>query len=552
MVGFFFWRQGSSLQNSLSGLFRSMVHDILEACPNLIPDILPSYWAAVKDSPMSRSKIEIPAGSIMAALVSLMDHTHVYASHRLCLVIDGLDEYVETEITDYRALVDMISSWVRRSDGNLKICVSSREENVFMNAFPGDQRVRLHDLTHQDMRHYTRDLLVHIDSDVLLTRLSSEIPKKSNGIFLWAALVVRTIRKEIEAEASEQRLIEILDQLPEGLDALFQYILQGLDKHHRTRLLRTISMLNKAKTFEIWPWGTAPPPFLLTAYSFFDDYDANPEFATLSDFNDRFPTLGDLKWRVARTEKQLRNTSGGLIEVVDIHEEFPMNLSRLEFVHRSVPEVFEQGPLAAEMAAVVDNFDACGAFAKLYLAALRFMNGPRLRSDGVCSHLVAFLLDNFNDETFTLLRYIDACIDPFSFGNLPDRTSLSMQFTSKFSIGVIRPIDPPNITQEPLHFSFFNTLCLAAFMAHLPFFEWKYTQSSDSITAIEKRVILILTLLGRNAGNRHFRDFLFNTGFFDDPDTPSVYSAPFCQHRWYLTAGDGLTSGQYILLAHCV
>jgi hypothetical protein len=40
---FFFWRPGTALQRSLTGLFRSLLHDMLKECPKLIPKCFQSY-----------------------------------------------------------------------------------------------------------------------------------------------------------------------------------------------------------------------------------------------------------------------------------------------------------------------------------------------------------------------------------------------------------------------------------------------------------------------------------------------------------------------------
>lgn len=52
LAGFFFWRAGSEEQKSLDGLIRSLLHDTLEQCPDLIPEVFQEEWErAVQSDP---------------------------------------------------------------------------------------------------------------------------------------------------------------------------------------------------------------------------------------------------------------------------------------------------------------------------------------------------------------------------------------------------------------------------------------------------------------------------------------------------------------------
>lgn len=85
--------------------------------------------------------------------------------------------------------------------------VSSRDYNVFLNAFPADQRLQLHDLTSFDMRHYVQASLGHLPNSDLIGYFLTSIPQKANGIFLWTILVVNEIRKMVEDEIPQEQLI---------------------------------------------------------------------------------------------------------------------------------------------------------------------------------------------------------------------------------------------------------------------------------------------------------------------------------------------------------
>ena len=60
-ASFFFWKPGSKKQKSLAGLTRSLLHDVLQACPDMIQKVLPNYW--------DQSQGDTLAGAIQATTI---------------------------------------------------------------------------------------------------------------------------------------------------------------------------------------------------------------------------------------------------------------------------------------------------------------------------------------------------------------------------------------------------------------------------------------------------------------------------------------------------
>ena len=151
-ASFFFWKPGTVMQKSLTGLIRSLLHDVLKECPDLIREILPDYWGQIKSTPWQvQSKLPLTDKEIREAFSRLISDPTLYTNHCFCFFIDGLDEYEGTYQEDPKTLVELLNSWTRHAPTAIKICVSSRGYNVFMNAFAEDQRICLHNLTRSDM-----------------------------------------------------------------------------------------------------------------------------------------------------------------------------------------------------------------------------------------------------------------------------------------------------------------------------------------------------------------------------------------------------------------
>jgi hypothetical protein len=77
------------------------------------------------------------------ALQLLLTHSDIYRSYRFCISIDALDEYQETSRLGYSDMVNILRCWTDSSRGGVKLCVSTREHNVFQKTLVAEQRIRL-------------------------------------------------------------------------------------------------------------------------------------------------------------------------------------------------------------------------------------------------------------------------------------------------------------------------------------------------------------------------------------------------------------------------
>ncbi|OAQ64867.1 P-loop containing nucleoside triphosphate hydrolase [Pochonia chlamydosporia 170] len=407
LANFFFWKPGSPLQKSLAGLCRSILHSLLQSCPEFIPSALPEHWEKIKRLPLfARHDLEVSADQVQTALQKFIEDKRVYAENRCCLFIDGLDEYDQTPHCDHTAMVSLLHAWVATSHGNLKVCTSSREDNVFMNAFTEDCRLRIHELTLYDMRGYVQDKLCGLPSSEAKEDLIVDISDNANGIFFWVALVVQAMRESIENGGDVNDLKDLLNSLPIGLEELFHHILTKLGEQKRIKAHETIIMLSALKA------GNYPPLSLL-AYSFYNDYKKDQRFAFRDDLvagKHIDETL--LKTRIELARKQLRANCGGLLEsglTLDVLE----GGASIEYTHRSVPEYLERLRVQESAAAVSHKFDAIDAASSLLVAHIRLVDcfDPEAATR-TCAGLAYLRITNrVDEEPFEFLEFLDSRVD---------------------------------------------------------------------------------------------------------------------------------------------
>ena len=268
IASFYFWHAGTELQKSQEGLLQSLLHEILTQCPDLIPAILPKRWQrCIQGLPTSKcwSRLELTD-----AFRHLSHHSMLVK--RLCLFIDGLDEFEG----DHTELISLIHQLNVSTD--LKVCVSSRPWNVFEIAFGSgsNPRIRLQDLTRGDIRLYVRETLEENPLFILLQlrerqrckELVYEVVDRAHGVFLWVFLVVRSLLQGLTNADKIADLQRRLRRLPVDLNEYFQHMFETIDNLYQEQT---------AKTFQIALH--ASNPLSLMTYDMLDELEDDPDFA---------------------------------------------------------------------------------------------------------------------------------------------------------------------------------------------------------------------------------------------------------------------------------
>ncbi|KAK6084867.1 hypothetical protein SCUP234_03050 [Seiridium cupressi] len=232
---FYFWNSGNQLQMSLEGLYRSVLLEVCRKCPDLISTLFPSQWQMLIAANIGSTVDEglIGPQEINDAFSMLLT-TDISAKYRMCFFIDGLDEYTGENV-DYRALAGTIRKW-GDSDG-VKLCVSARPYDEFLDTFDASLRLHLHDLTSQDIEKYAKDSFRSAHSLTALNyqQFVKTIVQKSEGVFLWARVVVRSLVSLASSGLNECQLQQRLESYPADIYELYDNLLESLGPEERLR-----------------------------------------------------------------------------------------------------------------------------------------------------------------------------------------------------------------------------------------------------------------------------------------------------------------------------
>lgn len=150
--------------------------------------------------------------------------------------IDGLDEFEG----DFSKLLKVILPIRLRR--NVRSCLSSRPLDALQQYLQSYATIRLEDLNYPDIEQFVSSELEAVD--YLHKDHMKEIPSRAQGIFLWAALVTRELIKCYQEDHPKATLQAVLEDLPEGLEPLFNSLFSRVDSRSHDFLLLIFQVLN--------------------------------------------------------------------------------------------------------------------------------------------------------------------------------------------------------------------------------------------------------------------------------------------------------------------
>ncbi|OAQ67200.2 ankyrin repeat protein [Pochonia chlamydosporia 170] len=331
---FYFWYRGTDLQKSQRGMLRALLYQCLSKQRFLIPLTIPQD--AELDTP-TKARQYWSLNNLKRAFNQMLTHDGVGMNLKFCFFIDGLDEYAADADTDYSnglhaSIGDLLMEIARHP--HVKICVSSRPEPPFETIFKGCPGFKLQDKTTDDIREYVQNQLGTVKTlhESQLKKIEESLIKNAEGVFLWVALATKSLLEGINEHASPDRWMEILNELPRGLENFYMHMLTKADEGNQGEGLGYLLLVKAAN-------GNIPLQRL--AYVAACDARSKGPLETL--VKEKAQLKDAMKTRIQVCCK-------GLLEIGDGED--------VTFLHKSVPDFLESSKLAEKRAAREVNWVA--------------------------------------------------------------------------------------------------------------------------------------------------------------------------------------------------
>ena len=308
----FFWNAGNKLQKSTTGLLRTLLSQLFEQTPDLIPQVVQlRKW----------QKARLTGNHVIEWTDSeLRDCLREYIlcaakSRKVFLLVDGLDEFEGTD----EAREEMIDLLVASAaNENVKICLSSRPWNIFRDAFGSCPQLKLEDLTYSDISAYIHEQLYGnlrfhklMQYDTFAAKcLVANLISKAAGVFLWVRLVVKQLLKGLRDGDGIRALSKKVEEIPADLDDYFMRLMESIEPENR----KEASELLQLALYEEDEFVSLHSNCLLD-FSFIEegrpDFALNPSYKfSVFDFAD----TGAMVFRLESTLRKLNSRCMGLLE----------------------------------------------------------------------------------------------------------------------------------------------------------------------------------------------------------------------------------------------
>lgn len=234
VLNFFFHARGGSFETSTDGLFRSLLHQLLEKVPKVYDSLNKRRLRLVARQGWSSALLE---DTFREAVLSL-------DQDQVTCFIDAMDECRHNDIEHIIQYFDNIGDALVARGKFFYFCLSSRHypnlrssksvEIVLESQFGHDE----------DIRQYIQHRLL-IDSNGLKLNLAQMIGVKACGVFLWVVLVVALVNQD-DRNGNATEIYQRLDQIPTRLSDLFNELIErGTKSDHFRPLLQWVAFSDR-------------------------------------------------------------------------------------------------------------------------------------------------------------------------------------------------------------------------------------------------------------------------------------------------------------------
>ncbi|KAJ5833461.1 hypothetical protein N7474_001772 [Penicillium riverlandense] len=233
-ASYFFNARGELLEKSISGMYRSLLLQLLQGFPDL---------QTVLDDPELVSQCQNACPSLNVLKDLLFNAVSALGQRSFTCFVDALDECDEQQVVDMIQYFEDLAEHSVTKGVPLRICFSSRHY-PYITIQRGIRLTLEHQPGHaEDLEAYVSSRL-RIEDTALFEELRPQILGKADGVFMWVVLVVDILNKEYRrgAMALRRRLAEI----PSHLSDLFKDILRR-DNENMEELLLCILWILCAK-----------------------------------------------------------------------------------------------------------------------------------------------------------------------------------------------------------------------------------------------------------------------------------------------------------------
>ncbi|KIW56137.1 hypothetical protein PV05_04819 [Exophiala xenobiotica] len=325
VIHFFFdFRAGRGIGNNFEGFVRSLLVQLAQKLTDfnsLVPELNRNLKSSSLGSEIHSGR-QITPGLARQSVLQCLRVCPQY----LMILIDGLDEYEGQKVELTNFIKELCFS-------NVKVCVASRPDPPFPDAFAGSPSFKMQDLNYGAIRAFVLHTLHTFFpsrryEDTALQALAKEIAQRALGVFLWARFAAYELIDGLTRgeELGSPQLETRLEAVPEELQEIYSRILSRLSPNDKKIAGHLLLFITSSK-------GILTVEMLQEAIDLFAQHTGL--------YGENATNYGESS---SNFRKRLFATSGGTVEAYParlgyMDQEFLGNVVRL--IHRTVRTYLE-------------------------------------------------------------------------------------------------------------------------------------------------------------------------------------------------------------------
>jgi ankyrin repeat protein len=325
VASFFIHGQGMDLQRSPLGLFRALLHSLLESFQaqlNKLTEKFNDYqrrFGNYQEKRWQWNEEELKECLKEVLIHGTNDQTTI-------IFVDALDECGDEDAKHLLEYFQNLMDSAERGRSRVKICLSSRHYPILgQNNIP---TVFVENKNHEDIRLVVERRLSMLGSIAECQQIQEKILSKAQGGFQWVTLITRKVKDEFTSQKLET-LLEMVSVAPGTLDELYAGITNHASGSKREQMIKLF-----------WWVLFAKRPLAAQELREAIATDQNMTHRTISKLTTEKSWIKNL----SRFEEHIRNISMGLVcfqsrELWETHSGNGEDWDReAQFIHQSAAE----------------------------------------------------------------------------------------------------------------------------------------------------------------------------------------------------------------------
>ena len=320
VASFFFSTRGAPIQKTSLGMFRSLLHQLLEKIPEMLSKFSLMYEKKRDTTLGPGQNLEWHERELREFLDSYT--TILPEAHPIRIYVDALDESDQDVAIGLVNYFRKLTSRPSSTKAGISVCFSCRHYPVL--APFHEPKICVENENDEDIETYVRTSLrdqFPDEGDALY--LENIIKRKASNVFQWVTLVIRIILKLNKDGANLKRIRQKIEELPDKLEDLYKDALSRVE--------------DRARAVQLMQWVCfAQRPLTLKELRFAMAIDATTSFTSLK----QCQSSADFSETDEQMKRTVTSLSGGLAETRDYQDS-----RTVQFIHQSVKDYLVQSGL---------------------------------------------------------------------------------------------------------------------------------------------------------------------------------------------------------------